>query len=107
MSQALQKTTLERFHPRVEANLSVQFEWAGSAYSAKARDLSMAGLFILGYRLSPGRQFRLAIPLPEDREVFVTALVTRHTSEGMAVKFESVDWDDMIALARFLHPRLP
>jgi hypothetical protein len=34
-------------------------------------------------------------------------LVVRRDSTGVALEFEGLDWDDLFALARFLHPRLP
>jgi hypothetical protein len=49
----------------------------------------------------------LSIPFPDDREVVVQCTVTRRELEGLAVEFLELDWDDLFALARFLHPRLP
>ena len=43
----------------------------------------------------------------EDREIVTTCVVHRQHMDAVALEFESLDWDDMIALARYLHPRLP
>jgi len=49
----------------------------------------------------------LCIPIPGDREVVTQATVRRRGEEALALEFDQLDWDDMFALARFLHPRLP
>lgn len=96
----------ERFHPRVDAGLMVKVLVDGKAVVAKARDLSMAGLFLLGNAVDPRPRVTVALPLP-GREVVVGCTVRRTQEEGTALEFDRLDWDDMIALARFLHPRLP
>lgn len=107
MSPPEELSPVERFHPRVEANLTVKLAVNGRAYLVKARNLSMAGMHLKGYPASPGERITLAIPLPGDREVVTGCEVRRWTQDGIAVEFDELDWDDMIALARFLHPRLP
>ena len=42
-----------------------------------------------------------------DREIVTSATVRRRNDETVALEFDQLDWDDMFALARFLHPRLP
>lgn len=107
MNPNVQGNPIERFHPRVNANFMVKVLLDGRAVLAKARDLSMAGLYLLGFPVERER-FTIAIPLPgEDREVVTQASVRRRTADGIALEFESLDWDDVFALARFLHPRLP
>ena len=101
------RTPPERFHPRVKANFMVKLLVNGKAILAKARDLSMAGLYLLGDPLSDAERLTVCIPLPDDREVVVRCQVTRHQPEGMALQFYQLDWDDLLALARYLHPRLP
>lgn len=102
----LEVTSRERFHPRVEAGFMVKLLIDGRAVIAKARDLSMAGLFVLS-DLGAREKVSVAIPLPGDREVVTTCFVKRAADEGAALEFEQLDWDDLFALARFLHPRLP
>jgi len=107
MTSAQQVGPVERYHPRVEANLMVKLLLNGRAILAKARDLSMAGLCLLE---DPGLgrdRLTLAIPLPGDREVVTSAAVRRKTTGGLGLEFDQLDWEDMFALARFLHPRLP
>lgn len=107
MSAALDLSTRERFHPRVEAGFMVKLLIDGKAVLAKARDLSMAGLFVMSH--PPGRKDKVtvALPLPGDREVVTSCWIRRVHEDGVALEFESLDWEDMFALARFLHPRLP
>jgi hypothetical protein len=33
--------------------------------------------------------------------------VARRHPDGVGLEFDSVDWEDMFALARYMHPRLP
>ena len=106
-SSAAEALVIERFHPRVEANFMVKLLVDGKAILAKAKDLSMAGLLLLGDPQLPRDWVTISIPLPGDREVVAPCHVRRKGSEGVAVEFEKLDWDDLFALARFLHPRLP
>ena len=79
----------------------------GRAVVAKARDLSMAGLFLQAQPADALRELTLAIPLPGDREIVATCSILRREAHGVALEFGTLDWDDFISLARFLHPRLP
>jgi hypothetical protein len=97
----------ERFHPRVEANLMVKVMLPGRSVVAKARDLSMAGLFLHAQPADSLRELTLSIPLPGDREIVANCSILRRENNGVALEFGTLDWDDFIALARFLHPRLP
>jgi hypothetical protein len=97
----------ERYHPRVVTNLIVKVLINGRAVPARASELSMAGLFLQGDPSLGRNIFTLSIPFPDDREVVVQCTVTRREIEGLAVEFMELDWDDLFALARFLHPRLP
>jgi PilZ domain len=97
----------DRYHPRVDANLMVKVILPGRAVVAKARDLSMAGLFLHAQPSEALQEITLAIPLPGDREIVTTCAILRRELNGVALEFGTLDWDDFIALARFLHPRLP
>lgn len=99
--------TPERFHPRVESKLAVKVLVDGRARTAKARDLSMAGLFLIGETGISRDRVAVSIPLPNDREVVTVCTVRRKTDEGLALEFDQLDWEDLFALARYLHPRLP
>lgn len=103
----LQPQLPERFHPRVEANFMVKVLVGGRLLLAKAKDLSMAGVFVLGLGGRPGDLLTVSVPLPDDREIITSARVCRVRQDGAAVEFDQLDWDDLCALARFLHPRLP
>lgn len=96
-----------RFHPRVDAGFMVKVFTGGRAVIAKACDLSMAGLKLVGDFSVPDERMTICIPIPGDRDVVTQATVRRRGEEDMALEFDQLDWDDMFALARFLHPRLP
>ena len=97
----------ERFHPRVEANFMVKLLIGGRAVLAKARDLSMAGLCLVRDPGLASERITIAIPLPRDREVVTGCRVHRRLTGEIGLEFDQLDWEDMFALARFLHPRLP
>ncbi len=105
--QTSTETVPTRFHPRVEAGFMVKLLLNGKATVAKADDLSMAGLRLLGEFSHQHTEVKVAIPLPGDREIVTDAVVKRFDPDAMAIEFKQLDWDDMFALARFLHPRLP
>jgi PilZ domain len=96
-----------RFHPRVDAGFMITLKTGGRSLVAKATDLSMAGLRLVGDFGASDDRLTLCIPIPGDREVTTGATVRRRNEEGLALEFDQLDWDDMFALARFLHPRLP
>lgn len=95
-----------RFHPRVDAGFMVKLFTGGRSVVAKATDLSMAGLKLVGDFAAADDRMTLCIPIPGDREVVTSATVKRRGDEELALEFDQLDWDDMFALARFLHPRL-
>ncbi|WP_224365304.1 PilZ domain-containing protein [Hyalangium versicolor] len=100
--------TADRFHPRVEARLMVKVLLSGRpAVLAKARDVSMAGLFLHAHPASSLSELTLAIPLPDDREITATCTIVRREPNGVALEFGTLDWDDFLALARYVHPLLP
>ena len=96
-----------RNHPRVAAHLMVKLKLNDRAVSVRSTDLSMAGLCLQGDLPELGDFVRLAIPLPEDKHVVTDAKVMWREHGKVALEFEQLDWEDMFALARFLHPRLP
>lgn len=96
----------ERFHPRVETNLAVKVLTHGKAHPARAKDLSMAGLYLIG-EYPDMERITVAIPLPRDKEVLAVCRVKRRHPDGVGLEFEGLDWEDLFALARFMHPRLP
>ncbi|MFP2929050.1 PilZ domain-containing protein [Pyxidicoccus sp. 3LG] len=98
---------VERYHPRVEADIPVKVLLSGRTVMVKARDVSMAGLFLLAHPSDTMKQLTIALPLPGDRDLVITCEIRRREVDGVALEFGELDWDDLIALARFLHPRLP
>jgi hypothetical protein len=72
-----------------------------------AEDLSLAGLRLVGLQTPVGQTLTLVLTLPEDRTLQLRCSVVRQDRTGVAVEFDRLDWDDLFALAGFLHPRLP
>ncbi len=102
-----QAPTPTRFHPRVEANFMVKLFTNGRSVLAKAEDLSMAGLKLIGDFASADSHVTVSIPVPGQREVVTKATMRRRGADDAALEFDELDWDDMFVLAKFLHPRLP
>ncbi len=95
-----------REHPRVFADFPVRVDLGGREIGARARNLSMAGLYLDGPLPLPGR-VKVRLPLPgASREVRTTCRVERRDSAGVALSFASIDWDDLILVAQYLSPRL-
>jgi hypothetical protein len=102
---AIPQPVAERYHPRVSADLTVKVLMNGKAYPARAKDLSMAGLYLIG-SYQKLEKVTVALPLPGREVVSVCRVVRRH-ADGAALEFDELDWEDMFALARYMHPRLP
>src|SRR3954470_21383364 len=100
------KPVVERYHPRVEATFMVKLKVNGRNLIAKAKDLSMAGLCLLGVPAITD-ELTVCLPLPNDREITTKARVKRRAQGSIGLEFDELDWDDMFALARYLNPRLP
>ena len=97
--------SVARYHPRVEATLLVSILDNGRKLAAKAKNLSMAGLCLLGAPPTAD-ELTVALKLPGgDREVITRARVKRRAPDKTALEFDQLDWDDLMALARYLSPR--
>ncbi len=98
-----------REHPRVVADFAVLVDVGGRELGARARNLSMAGLYLDGPLpiSGPHAHVRVRLPLPGvSREVQTTCRIERRDRAGVALSFASMDWDDLLLLARYLSPRL-
>lgn len=96
-----------RNHPRVPAHLMVKLKLNDKAVSVRSTDLSMNGLCLQASLPELQEFVRIAIPLPDDSHVVTNAKVAWRDDDRVALEFNNLDWEDMFALARFLHPRLP
>lgn len=96
-----------RYHPRVDANWMVQVHLGERRVLVKALDLSMAGLFLQGHPEDSVRKLTLTLPLPGVGDITTTCNIVRREAHGVAVEFAELDWDHLLLLARYLHPRLP
>ena len=96
-----------RYHPRVDANWMVKVHLGERTVLVKARDLSMAGLFLHGHPPDTIQQLSLTLPLPGIGDIDTTCTIVRREAHGVALEFSDLDWDHFLLLARYLHPRLP
>ena len=96
-----------RKDPRVPAHLMVKLKVNDRAVSVRSTDLSMAGLCLQADLPELQEFVRISIPLPDDTHVVTDAKVRWRAPGATALEFKELDWEDMFALARFLHPRLP
>ena len=95
-----------REHPRIATEFPVHLDLGAHQLEARARNLSMAGLYLDGALLLPSI-VRARIPLPGvAREVRTTCQVERRDCQGIALSFAAIDWEDLLLVARFLSPRL-
>lgn len=96
----------QREHPRVPAGFPVRLALGEGLVEATARDFSMTGLFV-EHALPFEDELPVRIGLPGlEREVSATCRVERREKGGVALSFASVDWDDLLLMARYLSPRL-
>jgi hypothetical protein len=96
-----------RRHPRVPAGFLVKAYAQGRIVLHKARDLSMTGVLLEG-DTGGDEPVLLELPLPDqDRSVRARGRVTRRSDGGTALHFVDLDWEDILALARYVAPRLP
>jgi hypothetical protein len=96
----------QRAHPRVPSDFPVRLQVGNTTLTARARDLSMTGLFLRGPSQLPERLL-VSIPLPEEGgEVTTACRVERRERGGVAVSFSDIDWEDLLLLARYVSPRI-
>jgi PilZ domain len=95
-----------RYHPRVAAGFAVRLQAQGRTVVARAADLSMAGCKVQGQLGLCGDRLTMQLALPGDRALVTLATVRRRLDDALALEFDELDWDDLIALARFVHARL-
>jgi len=98
----------KREHPRVPAGFVVKLEvGARQVLTARARDLSMAGLFLDGPVSQLPNEIGVRIPLPgQNRDVVTRCQVERREAGGVALSFSQITWEDLLLMARYLSPRL-
>lgn len=107
MESVTEKLMTERFHPRVETQILIKVMANGRTYLAQAADLSMAGCRIMDAPVIKGDRLQIIIPLPDQPDLITGCEIRRRDEDSIAVEFDTLDWDDLLGLARYLHPRLP
>ncbi len=107
MDTFLGESVSNRYHPRVAAGLKVKLKTARGVIATEALDLSMAGVLVEGEVAAMAERVTIAVQLPQGRSIVTGARVRRFTGGNTGIEFDQLDWDDLCALAKFLHPRLP
>jgi hypothetical protein len=107
MNQPTPTLRPRREHPRISAGLLVTLQLGARQVAARARDLSMAGLFLDGPLSQLPGEIGLSIALPgQAREVHTTCRLERREAAGVALSFARIEWEDLLLVARYLSPRL-
>lgn len=107
MEQPTEKVLTERFHPRVDTHIVVKVMANGRTYMAQATDISMAGCRLVDAPIIKGDRIQLILPLPDQADLITGCEIRRRDENSIAVEFDTLDWDDLLSLAKFLHPKLP
>lgn len=107
MNTTTAETLATRYHPRVTADFPVKLKAGARTILAQARDLSMEGLSVVGQLVGIESRVTISFELPNVGLVTTLARVKRVSAHETALELDQLDWDDMMTLARFLHPRLP
>jgi hypothetical protein len=95
-----------RHHPRVPANFPIRLLHGARTWSGRAKNLSLSGLALEGNKQVGLGKVRLELALPsEDAPLWVQGEVIREDRE-LAVRFLDLDWPEILALARYVSPRL-
>jgi hypothetical protein len=96
-----------RYHPRVFSGLKVKLKTQRGVLMTQSIDLSMAGVCVEGEVAAMAERLTIAVQLPNDRLIVTGARVRSFKDGNTGIEFDQLDWEDLFALARFLHPRLP
>jgi hypothetical protein len=96
----------QREHPRVPSDFPVKLQLGNTELCARARDLSMTGLYLSGALELP-ETVLVRIPLADEgTEVATTCRIERREKHGVAVSFAEIRWEDLLLLARYVSPRI-
>lgn len=100
---------VRRRHPRVDANFLVLVRGRGAPLVRKARNVSMNGILLSGEGVERDAPVVVEMPLPDEpRMISATGRVVRSgPDDAVGIHFTDLDWDGILAMARYLAPRLP
>ncbi len=94
-----------RNHPRVASGRPVEIDPGGAAIRGEARDLSMAGCFVVA-KSAPASEAIEIVFAEGGEQIRCRGRIVRRSLEGVAVRFERLDWADLFGLARLVSPAL-
>ncbi len=95
--------------PRIDEPVAVSVPTRRGERCFTVRDLSLTGLFLEGARAPVGRVVPMRLTLPGvGRTLSIAGRAVRSDPAvpGVALTFSRVGWEDLLALARYLAPRL-
>ncbi len=94
--------------PRAKVNLQARWEGVLSQQQANVTNLSKTGCFVLsGGKVEPRELIRLEITFPDQTQIYPWAEVVEEANEiGFAVKFTSLEDDEVSRLSQFLNDAL-
>lgn len=95
-----------RLHPRVPANFPIRLRHGASCWSGRATNVSLSGLAVEGAPSVDVGKVRLELALPAERSPLTVEGEVVREDRGLAIRFLDLDWADILALARYVAPRL-
>jgi hypothetical protein len=95
--------------PRANVNLAARWEGDSSLEEARVTNLSETGCFVLSGGKTEARELiRLEITFPDESEIYPWAEVIEEANEiGFAVRFNSMEDEELERLREFLKQALP
>lgn len=99
----------KRIFRRLNTELPVELDQGDSSIRAQTRNISCGGLFLAldPGKLSKEQELQLVIHLPNQKNpVKVVGAVTRRESDGVALEFQGLYNDNILAIERFVKSNL-
>ena len=99
----------KRIFKRLPTEVPVELEVGGKKLNGQTRNISCGGMFL---RIDPkhlknGGELNVVIHLPNQKNpVKVVGEVLRHESDGVAVEFQGLYNDNILAIERFVKSNL-
>ncbi len=101
-----------RTHPRVRGTAGVELSRGEERFACRAFNLSLAGCYVETRHSVCGPTIELLLRVPGRREAIrcpaevVRKDQTGNGTVGLALRFLSVDWSELLGLARLVAPQL-
>lgn len=109
MFEAVLNYIEKRIFRRLNAELPVDLEQSGVSLKAQTRNISCGGLFLSldPQQLAPEEDLQLVIHLPNQKNpVKLVGSVRRRENDGVALEFQGLYNDNILAIERFVKSNL-